>query len=354
MLIRAGASNREMIGALGEMFRLPGSGVERAAVVSDARGGEYFEQLSQVLDDLGGDGIRVNAIGPGPVATEALRERLVRREAEGGLPVDEARIFAEDGTLIGEFYVERRYVIPLSRIPGHVRLAFLAAEDADFYRHRGVDPVSIGRAFYTNLVKHSVVQGGSTITQQVVKNILLDPERTYRRKFKEVLLARRMEQDHTKDEILELYLNHIFFGANFYGVQSAAKGYFGKDVKDLSIEESATICGLIKSPNNIQPIKHPQRALKERNYVLERMAIEGTLTPEDAEKIKLKPLMSEYKPVPDKLVSFGMTSITIFCVPGTMFGRIRSWKPTSTGEPPASATDSCRPPAWPCSDLASA
>src|SRR6185295_3690032 len=106
-------------------------------------------------------------------------------------PPAATRIFAADNTLIGEFYVERRYLIPLTRIPEHVRLAFLAAEDADFYRHRGIDPTGIGRAFLTNLTRQGVVQGGSTITQQVVKALLLSPERSYERKVKELVLALR-------------------------------------------------------------------------------------------------------------------------------------------------------------------
>src|SRR5205823_4969735 len=123
------------------------------------------------------------------------------------------RIYSDDGTLIGEFYVERRYLVPLERIPQHVRLAFLAAEDADFYRHRGVDPEGMARALLANLFHGHVVQGGSTITQQVVKALLLSPERSYERKLKELVLALRLEAKLSKDDILYLYLSQIYFGA---------------------------------------------------------------------------------------------------------------------------------------------
>src|SRR6185295_14236396 len=137
------------------------------------------------------------------------------------------RIFAADNTLIGEFYVERRYLVPLARIPEHVRRAFLAAEDADFYRHRGIDPLGIGRALWTNVTRQGVVQGGSTITQQVVKALLLTPERSYERKMKEILLALRLEQQLSKDEILYLYLNLIYLGNGAYGIGAATQEYFG-------------------------------------------------------------------------------------------------------------------------------
>ncbi len=165
---------------------------------------------------------------------------ILWRELTGSLPpVDQllryqppvtTRIFADDGTLIGEMYVERRYLVPLDRVPGHVRLAFLAAEDADFYRHHGVNPVSIARAFYTNLSRKHVVQGGSTITQQVVKNLLLSSERSYERKAKEFILAVRLESKLSKDDILYLYLNQIYFGGGAYGIAAAARAFFDVDV----------------------------------------------------------------------------------------------------------------------------
>src|SRR5262245_17764958 len=158
------------------------------------------------------------------------------------------RIYAQDGTLIGEFYVERRYLVPLARVPPHVRLAFLAAEDAEFYRHRGVDPVGIGRAFVKNLLRRRVSQGGSTITQQVVKALLLSPERSYERKLKEMLLALRLEAKLDKDDILYLYLNQIYFGAGAYGVAAAAREFFDTNVEELTIAQAALLAGLPQAP----------------------------------------------------------------------------------------------------------
>jgi penicillin-binding protein 1A len=186
-------------------------------------------------------------------------------------------VYADDGTLIGEFFVERRYLVPLERIPRHVRLAFLAAEDADFYRHRGVDPLSIGRAFLTNLLRHSVVQGGSTITQQVVKALLLTPERSYERKLKELVLALRLETKLSKDDILYLYLNQIYFGAGAYGVAAAAREFFDLDVADLTVAQAALLAGLPQAPSRYDPQRRSQAALARQRYVLRRMREEGFL-----------------------------------------------------------------------------
>jgi penicillin-binding protein 1A len=198
-------------------------------------------------------------------------------------PPAATRIFAADNTLIGEFYVERRYLVPLTRVPEHVRLAFLAAEDADFYRHRGIDPVGIGRAFLTNVTRQGVVQGGSTITQQVVKALLLSPERSYERKVKELVLALRLETKLSKDDILYLYLNQIYLGAGAYGVAAAAREYFDVEVEDLSIAQGALLAGLPQAPSRYDPQRHPQQAIGRQHYVIERMREEGFITPVQAE-----------------------------------------------------------------------
>src|SRR2546423_5551663 len=174
---------------------------------------------------------------------------VVYREVTADLPpVDQllkyqppvaTRIFADDGTLIGEFYVERRYLVPLATIPSHVRLAFLAAEDADFYRHHGVNPLSIIRASIANLLHHQVVQGGSTITQQVVKALLLTPERSYERKAKELVLALRLEAKLSKDDILYLYLSQIYFGAGAHGVAPPAREVFATTREDPTLPQAA-------------------------------------------------------------------------------------------------------------------
>jgi len=190
------------------------------------------------------------------------------------------RIYADDGTLIGELYTERRYLVPLERVPQQVRLAFLAAEDADFYRHRGVDPESIARALVANLAKGKVVQGGSTITQQVVKQLLLSSERSLERKAKEALLAVRLETKLSKDDILYLYLNQIYFGAGAYGIASAAREFFDVEVEDLTIAQAALLAGLPQRPSDYDPQRHPKAAVARQHYVLERMHAEGFVTEE--------------------------------------------------------------------------
>jgi penicillin-binding protein 1A len=189
------------------------------------------------------------------------------------------RIFGDDGTLIGEYFVERRYLVPLAKVPMHVRNAFLAAEDAEFYRHHGVNPLSILRAFLANALHHSVVQGGSTITQQVVKQLLLSPERSYERKAKELILALRLETKLSKDDILYLYLNQIYFGGGAYGIAAAARAVFDVDVADLTIAQAALLAGLPQAPSRYDPLRHPKQAEARQRYVLGRMREEGFVTP---------------------------------------------------------------------------
>ncbi|MFN8543945.1 MAG: PBP1A family penicillin-binding protein [Candidatus Binatia bacterium] len=193
------------------------------------------------------------------------------------------RIFSDDGTLIGELYVERRYLVPLDAIPPHVRLAFLAAEDAEFYRHHGVNPLSIVRALVNNVVRGQHLQGGSTITQQVVKNLLLTPERSYERKLKELILATRLETKLSKDDILYLYLNQIYFGGGAYGIAAAARAFFDVDVGDLTIAQAALLAGLPQKPSGYDPQRHPKQAVARQHYVLARMRDEGFVTREQYE-----------------------------------------------------------------------
>jgi penicillin-binding protein 1A len=179
------------------------------------------------------------------------------------------------GTPIGEFYEFRRRVVPLEEVPRPVIQAFLAAEDDSFYQHGGVDYVSIARAAWSNLVSGGRLQGASTITQQTVKQLLLTPERTYRRKIRELVLARRLEQRFSKDEILFLYLNEIYFGSGAYGIGEAARTYFGKPVHELSIAEAALLAGMPKAPGRYSPHVDPERAERRRRWVLDRMLDEG-------------------------------------------------------------------------------
>ena len=235
----------------------------------------------------------VAAFGIYSVVVAPLRRDSEKFDLEELKKLESASIiYDRNGDEMARLYVLNRTPVPITDVPQHFIDALVAQEDSRFFKHDGVDYIGLMRAVWLNLQAGEVTQGASTITQQLARQTFKLLEKSYKRKILEAFIAQRIEKQFSKPEILELYLNRIFFGANFYGVQAAARGYFGKDVKELTIEESATIVGLIKSPNNIQPIKHPQRALKERNYVLERMAIEGTLAPEDAEKIKLKPLIT--------------------------------------------------------------
>jgi penicillin-binding protein 1A len=234
------------------------------------------------------------------VAGGGLAGWIVYRELSANLPpVDKllryqlpvaTRVYADDGTLLGEFYTEKRYLVPIAQIPPVVRRAFIAAEDANFYEHKGVDVAGIVRALIANLTAGGVVQGGSTITQQVVKALLLTPEKSYERKAKEVLLALRLERQLSKDEILYLYLNLIYLGNGAYGVGAAAQEYFGKDVGDLTLAEAALLAGLPQAPSRYSPVRHWTAAKFRQRYVLERMAREHFVTWDEAQAALKAPI----------------------------------------------------------------
>jgi len=192
------------------------------------------------------------------------------REIEDYRPPLTSRVYDRHGTLIGEFYEERRQLAAMDEIPKLVVNAFLAAEDDKFYQHGGVDFVSMLRAAWVTLTTDET-QGASTITQQLAKNLLLSSERTYSRKAKEAVLARQIEQRFTKDQILWRYLNHIYFGSGAYGVTEAARTYFDKLLAELTPSEAALIAGLPKAPGKFSPYLNPARAEERRRYVLGRM-----------------------------------------------------------------------------------
>ena len=200
------------------------------------------------------------------------------------------QLFGHDGTLLAEFATERRELVPIGRIPQPLVDAFVAIEDRRFFEHGALDWRGMARALWTNLRKGGVVQGGSTITQQVAK-AFLSPERTLRRKIREAVLARRLESRYTKQEILALYLNHIFLGNGAYGVQAAARRYFDRDVWQLDVGELATIAGLAQAPSRYNPLVDSDACTKRRNDVLDAMAQEGKLKPDEAASWKQKPLV---------------------------------------------------------------
>lgn len=193
-------------------------------------------------------------------------------------PPQVTRVLARDGSLLASLFVERRTVIPFSEIPEHVKLCFLAAEDAGFYEHRGLNYLGMLRAMAVNLRAGQTRQGASTITQQVIKNVVLDADRTYERKIKETILARRLEQSLTKDEIFGLYLNHIYLGHGRYGLEEAARYYFGKKARELGLEEAATLAGLVAAPERYSPRRDETKSRTRRHFVLGQMLSKGFVT----------------------------------------------------------------------------
>ena len=183
-------------------------------------------------------------------------------------------VYSDDNRKIAEFFKERRTVISLDEMPLMLKQAFVAAEDSRFFKHHGIDYFSIFRAFLKNIEEESIVQGGSTITQQVTKAFFLTPEKSYTRKIKEAILSCRIDHAFEKEEILFLYLNQIYLGYGAYGVQAAAENYFGKSASELSLAECAILAGLPPSPSRYSPFRHPERAKERQIYVLNRMVAE--------------------------------------------------------------------------------
>ncbi|TCB19493.1 penicillin-binding protein 1A [Rhizobium leguminosarum bv. viciae] len=203
------------------------------------------------------------------------------------------RVHAGNGALMAEYAKEKRLFLPIQAIPDRVKAAFLSAEDKNFYNHPGVDLTGLGRAILVNLQNFGSGRrpvGASTITQQVAKNFLLSSDQTIDRKIKEAILSFRIEQAYSKDKILELYLNEIFFGLNSYGIAGAALTYFNKSVTELTVAEAAYLASLPKGPANYHPFRHPEAALERRNWVIDRMVENGYVSQPDGEEAKKQPL----------------------------------------------------------------
>ncbi|MBX2812655.1 MAG: PBP1A family penicillin-binding protein [Myxococcales bacterium] len=186
-------------------------------------------------------------------------------------PPQTSVVYGSQGEVIGRFYSERRTVVPFKKIPQVMIDAVVSSEDADFFEHEGIDILGISRCIIKNILAGRKRCGGSTITQQTVKTFFLTPEKTYLRKLRELILAKRVEDILTKEDILFLYLNQIYFGHGAYGIQEASQVYFGKDVEDITVAEAALLAGLPQSPSRLDPYKHEERALKRRAYVLKRL-----------------------------------------------------------------------------------
>jgi penicillin-binding protein 1A len=235
------------------------------------------------------------------------------------------RIFTADGYLIGEFGEERRAVVSIGEVPAVMKHAILSAEDDRFYQHGGIDYLGILRAAGTNLIGGGKRQGASTITQQVARNFFLTGEKTYTRKLYEALLSFKIENNLSKDQIFELYINQIFLGQRAYGFAAAAQIYFGKPLKDISIAEAAMLAGLPKAPSAYNPIVNPKRARLRQQYVLRRMHELGHITDAQYESALKEPLivkreLSDY-PVHAEFVAEMARQITAERFPEDVYSR---------------------------------
>ena len=206
-------------------------------------------------------------------------------------------ILARDGSLLGMLYHEKRFVITLDDMPKYLPMAFLAIEDSSFYQHPGINPLAILRAMLVNFERGTKSQGGSTITQQLVKQLLLTSERSYLRKMKEAILATKLEQELSKDQILALYLNYVFLGQHAYGVEAAARTYFGKNAANITLAEAALIAGMPQAPSRYNPFRHPQTAKNRQMEVLGRMHTLGWITDEEYKQASEEPMV--YWSMPD-------------------------------------------------------
>jgi penicillin-binding protein 1A len=213
-------------------------------------------------------------------------------------------VYSDDGQVIGSFALERRFVVTWDQIPQVVKDAIISVEDQNFYSHWGIDFLGVARASVKNLMAGRVVEGGSTLTQQLSKNLFLTPERSFRRKIQEAMLSIQIERYYTKQQILTMYCNQNFMGHGQYGFAAAAEFYFGKDLKDLNIEEASLLAALPRSPINYSPVLHPERALTRRNYAIDRMVAEKKITVAQGEESKTHPIKLVEKQRPDELAPY--------------------------------------------------
>lgn len=205
--------------------------------------------------------------------------------------LDEGRLIVNvRGKLVADYDAHKIKYVEIDKIPYNLRMGIVAVEDNRFFQHPALDPQGIIRAVYINLKKGQLAEGGSTITQQLAKNLFLSRNKTFSRKAEEAYLAFELEKNYDKQEILEMYLNQIYFGSGAYGVARASEKYFNKDVSELNLSECAMLAGIPKSPNKYSPINNPNLALNRRNLVLKLMAKEGYITKKEAEETAMEPL----------------------------------------------------------------
>lgn len=214
-------------------------------------------------------------------------------------------VFAADGSQVDEFYLERRVWVPIDELPRYVWMAFVQAEDRRFFAHKGVDLLGIARAMVVNLQAGEVQQGGSTLTQQLVKNMLVGKEKSYRRKIREAVLAWRLENELSKMEILELYLNFVPLGSGNYGVEAAARDYFGLSARNLDVGQAALLAGLVPAPSRYSPRANPEIAAERRALVLDGMVRDKVIRREVAEGAKDGPVLVDREDRPEDRPALG-------------------------------------------------
>ncbi len=224
-------------------------------------------------------------------------------------PSISSRVYDDKNELIDEFFLEDRKLIKINEVPRVAIQAFVAAEDSRFFEHKGFDVQSIFRAVFKNLEAGHIIQGGSTITQQVAKMMYLSPEKKYTRKFKEAILAYKIDRYLTKEEILNLYLNQIYLGHGTYGVESASLGYFGKSARELKLHEAALLAGMPKAPSNYSPFLHYDKAKQRQYYVLTRMVEDGYISREQMEKAYKAPLNLRPIRPKDKMAAYFVENV---------------------------------------------
>ncbi|MCB2192564.1 MAG: PBP1A family penicillin-binding protein [Deltaproteobacteria bacterium] len=235
--------------------------------------------------------LAILAAGAGVVGWFYITDNLPRVESLTDYrPPTVTQVLAADGFLMAQYYHQRRFVVPMNQVPRHVVLAFVAAEDGNFFKHQGIDLTGIMRAALANLKAGRVVQGASTISQQVAQALLHTPAKDWMAKLKEMVFAWKMEHALSKQEILYIYLNEIYLGHGAWGVEAAARTYFGKPVKDLDVAEAALLAGLVQAPSRYSPLRHPRRARTRQVYVIGRMADEGFISQEEAKAALNQPV----------------------------------------------------------------
>jgi penicillin-binding protein 1A len=205
-------------------------------------------------------------------------------------PALATKVYSEDGEVIESFYQKNRTITPYNKFPEELITCLLATEDRRFFNHWGVNLLSIFRSVYVNVTNFAIVEGSSTLTMQLAKNLYFTLERTWARKIKETLTTIQIERTYSKREIIEMYLNIVFFGSNSYGIQAASKRFFSKDVEELAVEECALLVGILKAQTLYNPLNNPERAIKRRNKVLGNLVEVGYISKSTYDSLAAIPL----------------------------------------------------------------